>query len=72
MSLVGGGVRKKPGWRQKSRRSDVGRGGGKGLWILIVLVCIWVEIWILKSVEKMGGAILGLGKILFFMISYFG
>ena len=62
MSLVGGGVRKKPGWRPKSGRSGVGRGGGKGLWILFVLVCVWVEIWILKSVEKMGGAIPGMGK----------
>jgi hypothetical protein len=51
----------------------VGWGGGRKRVVdLIVLVCFWVEIWILKSVEKMGGAILGLGKILFFMISYFG
>jgi hypothetical protein len=30
VSLVGGGVRKKPGWRQKSGRSGVGRGEEKG------------------------------------------
>ncbi len=31
-----------------------------------------VEIWILKSVEKMGGVIPGMGKMLTFMVSCFG
>ena len=37
----------------------------------VVLGCLWVEIWILKSVKKMGGVIPEMGKILIFMISCF-
>ena len=43
----------------------------KGCGSIFVLGCAWVEIWILKSVKKMGGVILEMGKMLIFMISCF-
>jgi NhaP-type Na+/H+ or K+/H+ antiporter len=50
-------------------------GGGleKGCGFDFVLGCaiVWVEIWILTSVKKMGGVNPGMGKILIFMISCF-
>ena len=45
----------------------VGWGGGveKGCGFIFVLGCSWVEIRILKSVNKMGGVILEMGKKIF-------
>ncbi len=61
-------------WEEMKKWEEWGGGGlEKGCGFDFVLGCaiVWVEIWILTSVKKMGGVNPGMGKILIFMISCF-